>query len=318
MTLRFKTNLLEHTKAVSSWSLTNNAKSFIDATTLALAVQCDSKTVQFAPQFVGNRPDDTLGYFPTLGKHCNGFVGWLPYPTQQWNISTSKLLFKTKASSLGLKTPARWDSRQNSSEPYIVKGDKSSFGYGISGPFKSDAAIAKLQQGEFLEAFKLGRIARAWYWAEQLAVLEMFPMPRIAGDGRSTLIELVQAAIGANAEPPAGMNDIAQFQGFELNDVIPNGRSLLADFRYVSPLNPTVYKNYNCLQQSINPKVREVFEFAGKTAWPLVHEQAKQPVAFVLDAIVDEKDDVWFLEINSNAQIHPDLYLVMLDNLFPS
>ena len=35
----------------------------------------------------------------------------------------------------------------------------------------------------------------------------------------------------------------------------------------------------------------------------------------MLDAIVDAHDRPWFLEINSNAQGHPDLYGAMLDQL---
>jgi hypothetical protein len=243
-------------------------------------------------------------------------VGWLPYPTQQWKISTSKLLFKTEAATLGLKTPARWDSSQTPTEPYIVKGDKSSFGYGIRGPYPVNSSIATLASGEFFEAFKFGRIARAWYWIDQLAVLEIFPMPEIVGDGRSSFIELVHAAIGASASPPEGLNEIARYQGFEINGVIPHGQSLMADFRYVSPLNPTVYKNHNCIAQDVKLGIRQAFEHAGKAVWPLVQAQARTPVAFVLDAIIDETDESWFLEINSNAQLHPDLYQTMLTGLF--
>jgi hypothetical protein len=316
MTLRFKTNLLEHSKAIAAWSKSNNAKSFIDVTSMALAVQLNKRTIQFTAQYVGTRPDGALAYFSQLGENCNGFVGWLPYAMQQWPLSSSKTFFKSQMTQLALHTPQRWDSINNIDQAYLVKQDKSSFGYGIRGPYAANASQVPLKPGEFAEGFKEGRIARAWYWGAKLAVLEIFPMPKVVGDGRSTFTELVRTSIGADAQLPNGLDEISRYQGFEPETIIPAGRSLMADFRYVSPLNPTVYKNHNCLSQPLSQKLRRSFEGAGRDVWPLIETNAKTPMVFVLDAIVDSQDDTWFLEINSNAQLHPDLYAVMLSGLF--
>jgi hypothetical protein len=322
MSLRFKTNLLEHAKAFSTWATAHQARAYIDVKTMALAVQRGAHGVEFAAQYVGHQADGSLAYYRDMGPHCIGFVGWLPYPVQQWSLSKSKLEFKDVAASLGVRTPDWWRDREAVDQTYILKADRSAFGYGIRGPYlaadRSRDALA-WRPDEYADAFKTGRIARAWYWADQLAVLEMFPMPKVVGNGRSRFVDLLQAQLGANEALPTFMAQIAHVQGFELDSVVPVGRSLIADFRYVSPFNPTLYANNNLLSSlargGTSPLVQS-FVHAGRALWSRIPGAAQRPMAFVLDAIVDDADTAWFLEVNCNAQLHPDLYPFMLTSLF--
>lgn len=322
MSLRFKTNLLEHARAISLWARAHGAQAFVDLLDLRLGVQRGRRGADFCPQYVGHRANGSLGYFPKLGPHCIGFVGWLPYPRQQWRpLSTSKLAFKALAGSLGLRTPEHWRDAAAAEAPFIAKADRSSFGYGIRGPYLPAAGrdgTVRLRAGEFAEAFKTGRIARAWYWAGRLAVLEAYPMPRVTGNGRDSFMRLLAAGLGAGQPLPAGVAEVARVQGFEPASVVPAGRSLIADFRYVSPLNPTVYANHNLLAATAGDegrRIAEPFVAAGRALWPHIPGASDRPMAYVLDAIVDDRDTAWFLEINSNAQLHPDLYPVMLQGL---
>ncbi len=320
MSLRFKTNLLEHAKSVAAWAGANDARAFVDLDGLKLGVRRGTQVVEFAAQYVGHRPDGSLGYFSDVGPACIGFVGWLPYPVQRWDLSTSKLAFKAAMRAAGVPVPAGWTDLRAVDEAFIVKRDRSAFGVGIRGPFAAagarDPAFA-LREGEFAEAFKTSRIARAWYWAGTPAVLEVFAMPCVHGDGRSCVEALLRQRLGADVDLPTGTDEVARWQGFDLRRGVPAaGRSLIADFRYVSPFNPTVYANSNRWDELRHTSIGRAFADAGQRVWALIPGAAERPLAFVLDAIVDDADRVWFLEVNSNAQLHPDLYGPMLDGLF--
>jgi hypothetical protein len=328
MSLRFKTNLLEHLKAVGAWARLHDVDAQVRATDTALVLRHRGQALLLLPQFVGKRvlagagggagepAVERLSYFATPDDHARGFVGWLPYAPLAWDISVSKLAFKTVAVEAGLRVPAWWTNAADADSAYLVKRVRGAFGDGMRGPFSPHAPQAPqagpLSQpphppqpphpadGEFCEAFVEGRIARAWYWSGRLAVLEVLPMPQVLGDGRTPLF----AALAA-------------LQGLSAASVPAAGQAVTADYRYVSPLNPTLYANHNGLRtaQFDSPLV-QAFEDAGTQLWPRIPGAlgpAGKQAGFVLDAIVGADGLPWFLEINSNAQGHPDWYAPMLD-----
>jgi hypothetical protein len=317
MSLRFKTNLLEHTKAVGAWAKQRGARTQIDATNLSLSIEFGSQRHRLHAQFVGKRDGKTLCYFPTADRFAVGFVGWLPYLPQAWGISLSKLAFKAAAHEVQIKTPAHWIDPADIDAPFLVKRARGAFGYGMRGPFRAiDAARVSLAEGEYCEEFKWGRIARAWYWADRLAALEVFAMPAVTADGRSSCEALLRSAIAALVDEwPEGFADILRLQGFEAADVAPAGTRLVCDYRYVSPFNPTLYANHNVLHRLTDAPLVQRFSEAGNRMWPRIPGPPGRQVGFVLDAIVDANGQPWFLEINSNPQLHPDGYGAMLDGL---
>jgi hypothetical protein len=339
MDLRFKTNLLEHTKAVAAWARQRGARTSINVADMSLTVQHDADAAAHAPavqhtlhaQFVGKRDGKNLCYFDVADPYAIGFVGWLPDKAQAWDISLSKLAFKAAAHELGLATPAHWTQSTFVDAPFLVKRSRGAFGDGMRGPFRpGQAALLSLAEGEYCEAFKWGHIARAWYWGGRLAVLEMFAMPTVTGDGRSSYEALLREGLGL-AELPVDFADVARLQNVQPNDVPKLGARVVCDYRYVSPFNPTVYANHNVLPRIKTSQIVQHFKEAGKrilprvasaSAFALLGESAASApsakdaqVGFVLDAIVDPQGQPWFLEINSNPQLHPDLYAVMLDSI---
>ncbi len=314
MSLRFKTNLLEHTKAVGLWAQARGVQASVDAVSVALHLRQGDRALTLHPQFVGKRDGHKLVYFDVADRFAVGFVGWLPYKPQAWDISLSKLAFKATASALDIATPAHWLDTDAVSAPFLVKRERGAFGYGMRGPFRaSEAAGLALTDGEYCEEFKWGRIARAWYWSGQLAVLELFEMPLIHGDGHSRCEALLQRA---GAEAPDDSAAVLALQGLALADVPAAGRTIVCDYRYVSPFNPTLYTNSNCLPRLAGSALAQRFADAGQRLWPRIPGPPGRQVGFVLDAIVDAQDQPWFLEVNSNAQGHPDLYAAMLDGVF--
>lgn len=314
MSLRFKTNLLEHTKAVGLWAQARGARATVDAASFALHVRQGERALTLHPQFVGKRDGHKLVYFDAADRFAVGFVGWLPYKPLAWDISLSKLAFKAAARDVDIATPAHWADTATVSAPCLVKRERGAFGYGMRGPFRaSEAARLSLAEGDYLEEFKWGRIARAWYWSGRLAVLELFEMPRITGDGRSSCTQLLEGAGADNADDSA---PLLALQGMALAEVPAAGQSLVCDYRYVSPFNPTVYANSNLLPRLAGTPLAQRFADAGQRLWPRIPGPPGRQIGFVLDAIVDAQDQPWFLEVNSNAQGHPDLYAAMLDGLF--
>lgn len=355
MDLRFKTNLLEHTKAVAAWARLRGARTRIDVADMSLTIelgagssapatpadQAEPRQHTLHAQFVGKREGQGLCYFDVADPFARGFVGWLPYKPQAWDISLSKLAFKAAARELGLATPAHWTQAAFVDAPFLVKRSRGAFGDGMRGPFHADhAAHLTLAEGEYCEAFKWGHIARAWYWGECLAVLELFAMPCVTGDGESSYEALLRQGLGT-AELPTDFADIARLQDVRPFDVPQFGARIVCDYRYVSPFNPTVYANHNVLPRIKTQQIVRHFAEAGRRILPRVasaaavastsasasasafHSDAAgaspsakdAQVGFVLDAIVDAQGQPWFLEINSNPQLHPDLYGPMLDGI---
>lgn len=313
MNLRFKTNLLEHTKAVGAWAQARGARASMDAADLSMQVVRGSRTLRLWPQFVGKRDGQRLVYFDSADRHAIGFVGWLPYRPQAWDLSLSKLVFKDTAQALDIPTPARWADAALADVPFLVKRAAGAFGYGMHGPYPPGHPVA-LAEGEYAEAFQWGRIARAWYWSGQLAVLELFEMPGVTGDGVTRYEALLQRA---SAEVPADFAPLAALQGVAPDDVPEAGRRIVCDYRYVSPFNPTLYANANRLPRLAGTPLAERFADAGRRLWPRIPGPPQRQAGFVLDAIVDTDDRPWFLEINSNPQGHPDWYAAMLDACLP-
>jgi hypothetical protein len=320
MSLRFKTNLLEHTKAVGRWALARGVQAHVRATDVALVLNHGGQALLLLPQFVGQRDGKRLMYFDMPDEHARGFVGWLPYRPLAWDISISKLAFKQLAQRLALRVPATWSQPAQTTAPFLVKRDRGAFGDGMSGPHEpgTAAAPAEVAAGEFCEAFVSGRIARAWYWNGNLAVLEVLPMPQVLGDGRTTLAALLQQASPEPLSDFAPFAALARLQGLQADSVPAAGQAVVADYRYVSPLNPTLYANHNSLREAAGTPLLQAFADAGTRLWPHIPGAvgpAGKQAAFVLDAIVGADGLPWFLEINSNAQGHPDLYAPMLEAL---
>lgn len=315
MNLRFKTSLLEHTKAVGAWARKRHARTTIDAVDLSLTIQLGSSEYRLMPQFVGRRDGKQLVYFDVADRFAIGFVGWLPYKVQAWDISLSKLDFKAAARDLDIPTPAHWQQAASVSAPFLVKRARGAFGYGMHGPFRtSEATRLTLDEGEYCEEFKWGRIARAWYWSGRLAVLELFEMPSVMSDGHSTYESLLHRA---STDVPADFEYLGRLQGVEPSDVPPSGTRIVCDYRYVSPFNPTLYANSNVLPRLSGSPLVQRFADAGRRLWPRIPGPPGRQIGFVLDAIVDAQDQPWFLEVNSNPQWHPDIYAPMLDELCP-
>jgi hypothetical protein len=318
MSLRYKTNLLQHLQSIRTWLVEHGGQASMELADLQLHLTHGEQQVVLLPQYVGLR-EGKLFYSRNITPYTVGFVSWLPYASKSWPGSAQKLAFKEGMTRAGIRTPPYWHDVNEVDSPFIFKMSVSSFGYGIRGPYlPAHVRLMKLQmkEGEYAERFMFGRIGRAWYWNGELTVVELFDMPTVAGDGHSNFETLLKRRLGEMSEPPTESAQVARLQGFEPGDVIASGHRVIADYRYVSPLNPTAYENSNRRSELVGTTVEQQFRAGGRAAYALIPRETQPSMMFVLDAIVDADDRVWFLELNSNSQVHPDFYPYMLGSLF--
>src|SRR5262249_49940846 len=106
------------------------------------------------------------------------------------------------------------------------------------------------------------------------------------------------------------------YQGLSANDVLPLGHQVLLDYRYNNCWLKMNWGPDNVLPTCGMVELREQLEDAGKVLWKEIPESVRQDTMYTLDAILDSRDCLWWLEMNSNPQVHPDVYLPMLRDLF--
>ena len=109
---------------------------------------------------------------------------------------------------------------------------------------------------------------------------------------------------------------IARVQGLWAGAILPVGREVIADYRYVSSLNNLVTKNYNVLPGAGGSGLIRQFAAAGPVFFGGIPQACRADTVFVVDAIVDADGKVWYLEMNCNSQQHPDIYDRMLDDIY--
>jgi hypothetical protein len=291
-----------------------NATADLRLPTYVMRVRARNRYYDLFPQFI-ERQEGKLRFTRQMppGRDGAGFVGWLPYVGKRWPASIDKLAFKDLCAAQGLRTPRMSLGAPEGFDRYIVKSRTSSFSQGIRGPFrKQDAGERNVIAGEneYCEEFVPGRMAKAWFWDDKLAALELLAMPTVTGDGRKTYGDLM-----AVMRRPL-IDVLARFQGIAVDTVIPAGKTLMADFRHGSPFVMVNMQNQNVLAQHAAGEIGRQFAAAGGKFWGAVPEEQRPLTIYTVDAVVDDADRVWFVEMNCNPAVHPDVYPAMFERLF--
>ncbi len=315
----FKRNHLQHALAVSTWMREHNAVGGQDPRSLVMEVTQGEKTVRLLPQFDAET-ETGMVFVNQLSPGVTGFVGWYPYPPKGWPIAQNKITFKEFARRSGLRTPAWSRNMEDVKGAVLVKREVSSLGAGQRGPFmmaKPPAARAdlRLAANEFCEQFITGQLLKAWYWCDELAVVEVVNMPAVQGNGQNTVRQLAQTL--AKRTDLALPDELLRIQGVAPDDVLRQGRSLIVDYQYLAQSNPSLYADYNCRDRIRGTPFEAQLQQAGQLCWAEVPEETRGiGAAMTLDGVVDADGKVWFLEVNCNPRLHPAFYAPMLDAIF--
>lgn len=100
-----------------------------------------------------------------------------------------------------------------------------------------------------------------------------------------------------------------------MSAVPEKGESVIVDFRYGSALFDIAVNNTNSIS-TLSKSVLEQLEDAGRRLESAIPDDIRVNTAFSLDGILDDAGQIWFLEMNCNPHLHPDIYPAMLDSLF--
>lgn len=315
----FKRNFLQHALAVSAWMLQHEAKGGIDPRSLSMEIQHNDRAVRFYPQFVAEQQNG-IGFVPHLQPGVSGFVGWLPYFGKGWEESRDKLAFKRFAQAHGLLIPA-WSQRlADVKGAFLIKHRHSTLGRSQRGPYVATPPASQLDvtlaDGEYCEQFVFGRLLKAWYWNGVPCVVEATPMPTIRGDGISTPRQLIASRLPQGAPWPDVLTNLIQLQGQGADTVLPKDKIIVADYRYMSELNPSITDDLNICSDIAGTDLERQLVQAGELCLNCVPADIRNNVAFSLDGIVDGAGQVHFLEVNCNPLLHPAFYAPMLDALY--
>lgn len=331
--MNYLASSINHLKAIDAWMKSIGAEASIDMSTMELEIRCRHRYFKLFPQFLAKSEDGKFLYEAKISESTAGFIGWKPYKTWSFELSTDKLLFKRFLESNGKRTPEYWAELEKVESDYVIKNSQSSFGDGMAGPFRVDQkkdsgaswSIVSGSRGQpFAEKFIRGDIVKAWFWGDTLCYAQRRKYPQVIGDGHRSLGELTEellAQFGHNlltAGPDREtISAVIRFQQLHLDDVLEKGKAVWLDYRYGRSYSmETMNKHTNNSLPGMNRTVREQIESLGRVMASVLQDRFHVPVLFSLDGVVDEADTLWWLEMNSNPTFPPDCYPLMLASLF--
>lgn len=316
----YASELMNHVKEISRWTAERGAHSSMLMPAGVLRIQWKNRVFDFQPQFRSQSSDGVWQLTPGLSPHSTGFCGWLPYFNKQWPAACRKLEFKRFATEHGVRTPEYW-TEPGVLENVLRKQEISSFGNGVVGPYvRIDTSTSehRLLQEEYFERFVPGKVTKILYWNNQPACLEILKMASVVGDGRQSIEALLGAVSSYKARRERTLtivNRMLDYQGKSLESIPDNGEEVLVDPRYGSPLYKTTAHNTNCLVM-ISPELRQQIDTIGTTLLASIPGPIRRQTVFSVDGILDESEQLWCVEMNCNPQLHPDIYPLMLSDLF--
>lgn len=319
--------VLDHFRAVAQWATQNQADAQLDMQTFQLTIQWNGHGYRFHPIFPAKSGNQFV-HSSVLTENAVGFGGWLPYRPYRSRWSTDKLLFKQDAARAGLRVPRQWPLGTQPDADYILKRSQGSFGYEIAGPFHGDRPLHlegnSNQSGSgvlFGEQFVEGRMAKIWFWGAQPFFVHLQDYPLIEGDGTQTAIVLAQKKIDLDVGAAALVNmEIVRssltYQGILPDDVLEEGRRAWFDFRYGRTFaDRRRSQDGNSLAQLLGPCGDQLAEM-GDFVVGILKEAAQVPLMCSVDAVLDDSNRLWWLEINTNSTLPHHGYAVILTDLF--
>ena len=323
MTLSF---ILDHFSEVRKWAQRHRAEAKLDITNFKMEVRCANRYFHFHPIFPA-MINGKLGHVSSLMPSVVGFGGWVPYQPYLTRLSVDKMLFKEYAERRGLKVPCAWRLGAVPDANYIFKRSRSSFGYGIEGPYaptiqpQQPAGTEQCVGELFMEQFVAGRIVKLWLWGATPVFADVQDYPCVVGDGTSPASELVARRMineTSALTDDATWKTCLAFQSVEENEVLETGRSAWIDFRYgrTFPDRTRAVRIENALPQLEKECGDQLRTVAQVIAQALFSEVTAAPLMCSVDGMLDREGTLWWLELNSNPLVPHQSYDVMLSDLF--
>ena len=319
-----------HFDALQKWATEAGAQAILDMKDFTLEVKHRGRYYRLYPMFqasIEGRP----AHLPHLTPDVRGFGGWRPYQALMHPHSSDKPLFKSFARESGLRTP---EAMPLAAAPppmdYVLKARAGSFGRGLFGPYRADAPPSVgpqelAEHGElFAERFVQGRMLKVWFWGARAFFAHMQDYPSVTGDGRSSVERLVQRKVegmlaaweGFERKPV--IQDCLAFQGLRFEDVLEEGHEAWIDYRYGQ-----VYPEAFGASARSDSRLEELLQLTGgqlaemgRALANLLRQTIPVPVVITVDGVLDDQQQIWWLEMNTNSLLPPEAYAAMFADLF--
>lgn len=321
-------DIMNHMRSVKGAMAELGGAAYVSAVDFTLNVAIGDRRQVLYPQFT-QLTEGKRSYTAEFCDAAFAFNGWYASLNKAWEISSEKLKFKALMQKRGCRTPAYTFDASARPKDVIIKQTCSSFGDGLRGPFREvgeSVPDSLLKDGEYYEQFVFGLIAKIWYWNDKPICLKLREMPVMTADGSSTVRELLERERGViekyypedwlSTQDWDFLDHLLRFQGAGPDDVPPQGRRILLDYRFNNCWLRMSWANDNVLPTCEIAGLREQLEDIGRLLWLEIPEDIRDQTIFTVDAILDARDCLWFLEMNSNPQVHPDVYQPMMRDLF--
>ena len=322
---------LNHFKVVQAWANRAGAEVTLDVKTFELEVKAQHRFYKLFPQFFSVHGGQ-FGHSKALTDNSDGFIGWLPYRPVSWELATEKLVFKKFLVTAGEPTPRSWVDDEPVPMHFLLKRSRGSFGYDLSGPFRAgDKGSAPPLTNRantsriFAEQFIAGQNLKVWFWGGEAFHAHLHAYPSVQGDGSSSLAELIESRLSPwqrtldDSPDMLAIRAALAFQHVALEQVLTQGHTVWLDYRYGRRYerDPTTAREDNALTR-LSPEMRAQILRVGHKLAQELDASLKAPVLFSLDGVVDEQQQIWWLEMNSNPVMPPAGYPLVFRSLFGS
>ena len=311
-------SLVTHLRRLAVSAKALGLRTQLDVASLAVEVAGTDRYFELEPEFATFDPRGPRELSHRMLPQSRVFTGWRHAPKKSCAVSSDKRAFMAFCARNEVRTPRAYARFSEASTNVVIKQVVPGPRGVIRGPFAPGAIPADCLRPSadlILQEFVTGHMLEAWYWDGQLFALEIHNRPHVVGDGITPVAEL----IACNSLNPdwidwVAAEDAVRFQAATLDMVLPAGRELAVDIRFASALQPP--EPENVLNTIIGTPVHPQLLHAGPVFFNAIPEQIRRHTQFVLGAIIDSQQRLWFTDMTTDLRIHPDGYDLMLRGLF--
>ena len=316
--LRDKYDFFLHTKCLRQVALDLNLKMQMDMQSLHVKINNKNKIDILYPKYIYRTPEGVQSS-TNFYDNTAWFAGWSlnDKPTVVNNFK-DKLHFKKLLIEANIPTPQYSISNNHSLDNFVIKKTQSSGGRAILGPFKaSDRVKPTLSESEFFETFIDGEITKIWFWNELPICLERQGMPRVIGDGVSTILDLIKRNYCISLFPVVTqrLNQFLSVKNYSLNHILQKDETQLLEFVYGKGITLQLPAKLEVVDDMEDENFVMQLLRIGDLANRYIKEESHHDMIYTVDAICDKNEKLWILEANSYPVIHPFLYSIMLSKL---
>lgn len=311
-------SFVTHFRQLATSARTLGLQAQLDFDSLRVEVCAADRYFELEPEFADFDPRGPRALSREPLPTSRVFTGWRPAPAKSCQVSLDKRAFMAFCARNNVRTPRTYARASEATTSVVIKQHRPGNRGVVRGPFAPTCIPAHCLQSPaevFIQEFVPGHMLQAWYWDGQLFAVEVRNRPYVVGDGVTEVREL----IACNSLSPdwidwTAAQEAVWFQGETLEAVLAPGKELAVDIRFHSALQRG--GSDNVLKTVLGTPVHEQLLRAGPIFFQAIAREIRAHTQFVLDAVIDSQQRLWFTDMVTDPRMHPDVYDLMLRSLF--